>query len=125
MDYFKYLLGMPDLNEYELIFKLVMISLYALFGLIIILNRFKLIPNFGKVSSLSFYFLLTAMLMLFISLFHTKVPFDTWLFGAMLGAFMGASFSGFELNKKEFYFKILIFSIAGIGIGIYTSKYLV
>ncbi len=123
MEYFRSLLRMPDLNEYELIFKLVMISLFAIFGFIIILNRLKLIPTFGKIHSLSFYCLVIAMLMLFISSFHTKIPFDTWLFGAMLGAFVGAAFSSFEFKKKEFYFKIIFFSIVGIGIGIYTAKY--
>ena len=125
MNYFRDLLGMPNLNEYELVFKLVMVVLFAFFGLIIILNRLRFIPSFGKIHSLSFYFLVIAMLMLFIPSFHTNIPFDTWLFGAMLGAFVGAAFSSFEFKKKEFYLKILIFSIAGIGIGIYTAKYLV
>ena len=125
MDYFRNILGIPNSNNYELIFKLVMISLFAFFGLVIILNRLKLIPKFGKIHSLSFYFLVIAMMMLFIPSFHTYIPFDTWLFGAMLGTFVGAAFSNFEFKKKVFYLKIIIFSIAGIGIGIYTAKYLV
>ncbi len=124
MDYFTNLLGMADLNEYELIFKIIMISLFVLFGLIVILNGLKFILNLGKLFSLSFYFLVTAMLMLFIPLFHTEMLFDTWLFGAMLGAFVGAAFTAFDFKKKEFYFKTIIFSIIGIGIGIYTAKYL-
>jgi hypothetical protein len=125
MDYFRYLLGMPDLNKYELIFKIIMISLFAFFGLVFILNHLKLIPSFGKISSLSFYFLGIAMMMLFIPSFHTDIPFDPWLFGAMLGTFVGAAFSTFDFTRKEFYLNTIIFLIAGIGIGIYTTKYLV
>ena len=80
----------------------------------------KKMSNNGK---FIFYLLVVPIMLVMIPMFGKEVPIDLWMFGGMLGTFVGATFFSTSFKMKDAKF-IPIYGVLGIVIGFACDYFL-
>jgi len=121
MNYLKDLFGIPDLSVNIIIYVSIIILLF------ITALTFMLKDLLGKTMSkngvLSFRIGVIVIMLIMIPLFGKNISLDSWLFGTLFGAFIGATLFSTTMKKKDAIF-ILIYGTIGTIIAISCEKFL-
>ena len=121
MNYLKGLFGMPELTVHNIIYISIIILLFIVALFLMLKDIFsKTMSNRGI---LSFRIGGVIAMLIMIPTIGKEAPIDTWLFGALLGAFIGATLFSVTSKKKDAIF-IIIYGVIGIIIGIVCEKFM-